>query len=74
MISIKLCQVVAKVGNLSLFSGATAVQSRSKSRTFTINLAVFVPQPRPVEGSINDSDVAGELPLIVKPITFFNLS
>ena len=34
-------------GKLSLFSGATAVQSgRPKSHTFTVNFAVFAPQPR----------------------------
>ena len=45
MISIKLFKVAAKVGNLSLFSGATAVQSLLKSHTFTVNLAVFAPPP-----------------------------
>ena len=30
-------------GNLSLFSGVTAVQSRPKSHTFTVNLTVFSP-------------------------------
>ena len=38
------------------FSDATAIQSRQNSRTFTVNLAVFAPQPRwrskTVEGSI----------------------
>ena len=34
---------MAKVGNLSLFSGATVVQSRPKSYTVTVNLAVFAP-------------------------------
>ena len=43
MISIKAFKIVAKDGNLSLFSGATAVQSRPKSHTFTVNLAVFAP-------------------------------
>ena len=43
MISIKLFKVVAKVGNLSVFSGATAVQSRPKSYTFTVNFAVISP-------------------------------
>ena len=33
-------------GDPSLFSGATAVQSRLKSHTFTLNLPVFAPQPR----------------------------
>ena len=33
-------------GNPFLFSGATAVQSRPKSHTFTVNLAMFAPQPR----------------------------
>ena len=36
-------KIVAKVGNRSLFSGATAVQSRPKSHTFTVNLALFAP-------------------------------
>ena len=40
MRSIKLFKVVAKVGNPSLFSGATAVQNRPKSYAFTVNLAV----------------------------------
>ena len=44
MISIKLFKVVAKIENMSLFSGATAVQSRPKSHTFTVNLAVFAPR------------------------------
>ena len=44
MISIKLFKVVAKVGNLSLFSGDTAVQSRPKSHTFTVKFAVFTSQ------------------------------
>ena len=35
MISIKLFKVVAKVGNLSLFSGARAVQSRPKSQSYS---------------------------------------
>ena len=52
---------MAKVGNLSPFSGATAVQSQPKCRTFTVNLAVFAPQPRwqlkTVEGSILSSEV-----------------
>ena len=56
MISIKVFKIVAKDGNLSLFSGASAVQSRPKSHTFTVNLAVFAPQARwrskTVEGSI----------------------
>ena len=56
MISIKLFKVMVKVGNLSLFSGATAVQSWPKSHAFTVNLAVFAPQTRwrskTVEGSI----------------------
>ena len=43
MISIKLVKVVARVGNLSLFSGASAVQSRPKSHSFTENYAVFAP-------------------------------
>ena len=47
---------MAEVGNLSLFGGGSAVQSRPKSHTFTVNLAVFAPQPRwqskTVEGSI----------------------
>ena len=34
---------MAKVGNLSPSSGATAVQSQPKCRTFTVNLAVFAP-------------------------------
>ena len=46
MISIKLFKVVAKIGNLSLFSGATAVQSRPKSHTFTINFGVFALQTK----------------------------
>ena len=54
--SIKLFKVVAKFGNLSLFSSGSAVQSRPKSHTFTVNLAVFAPQPRwrskTVEGSV----------------------
>ena len=33
-------------GKLSLFSGATAVQSRPNSYKFTINFAVSAPQPR----------------------------
>ena len=37
MISIKLFKLVAKVGTPSLFSGATAVQSRPKSHAFTVN-------------------------------------
>ena len=32
-------------GKLSVFSGATAVQSRPKSHTFTIDFVVFAPQP-----------------------------
>ena len=57
IISIKLLKVMAKVGNLSSFSGATAVQSQPKCRTFTVSLALFVPQPRwqskTLEGSNN---------------------
>ena len=34
---------MVKVGNLSPFSGATAVQSRPKYRTSTVNLPVFAP-------------------------------
>ena len=33
-------------GDVSFFIGATAVQSRQKSQTFTVNLAVFAPEPR----------------------------
>ena len=33
-------------GNPSLFSGNTAVPSRPKFHTFTVNLAVFAPQLR----------------------------
>ena len=33
-------------GDVSYFIGATAVQIRQKSHTFTVNLAVFAPQPR----------------------------
>ena len=33
-------------GNLSPFSGATAVQSRPKSHECTVNLDVFAPRPR----------------------------
>ena len=42
-----LFEVVAKVGNPSHFSGATAVQNQPKSQTFTVNLAVFPPPPPP---------------------------
>ena len=43
----KLLKVVAKVENPSSSSGATAVRSRPKSHTFTVNLGVFAPpQPR----------------------------
>ena len=56
VISIKLFKVVAKVGHPSLFSGATAVQNRPKSHTFTVNFTVFAPQTRwrwkTVEGPI----------------------
>ena len=41
--SLKVIKVMAKVGNLSPFSGATAVESWPKCRTFTVNLAVFAP-------------------------------
>ena len=43
MTSIKLFKVVPKVGNLSLSGCGSAVQSRPKSHTFTVNLAVFAP-------------------------------
>ena len=43
MISIKLFKVVANVGNPSLCNGATVVQSRPKSLTFTVNLAGLPP-------------------------------
>ena len=64
MKSIKLFKVVAKVGNLSLLSGATAVQSRPKSHTFNINLAVhvFAPQPR-----WRSKTVEGSIPLLIEP-------
>ena len=45
-IRVKIFKVVAKVGNPSLFSGATAVQSRPKSHRFAAILAVFARQPR----------------------------
>ena len=41
----KLLKLVVKVGNLSLLSGATAVQSRQTSHTFTVILTIFAPQP-----------------------------
>ena len=60
MISIKLFKAVTKVGNLSLSGCGSAVQSRPKSHTFTVNLAVFTPQPRwqskTVEGSIDQRE------------------
>ena len=47
---------MANVGNPSLFSGATAVQSLPKSQTFTVDLAVFCPlakmASKTVEGTI----------------------
>ena len=52
MISINLFKVAATVGNLSLFSGPTAYQSRPKSPTFiiTVNLALFFPPVKMVHG------------------------
>ena len=37
-INLKRLKLVAKVGNPSLFSGSTAVQSQPKSHKFTVNL------------------------------------
>ena len=52
MISINLFKVAATFGNLSLFSGPTASQSRPKSPTFiiTVNLALFFPPVKMVHG------------------------
>ena len=43
MISIRLFNVEANVGNLPLSSGITAVQSQPNSHTFTVILAVYAP-------------------------------
>ena len=65
-------------GNVSLLSDATAVQSRPKSHTFTVNFAVFAPTtpppPAKMEGSISKSksfnkkyeilEIAYKLPLL----------